>query len=286
MVNYFLYRFGQAIALSLPVKLGYKVAIFFSGLHYIFAFQDRKIVKENLKAIFPQKTNQEIRKIRLKVFKNFAKYLVDFFRFQKLDARYIEKNIRIENRHYLDEALSKGKGVVILSAHLGNWELGGAVIAILGYPFYAIALPHKDKRVDRFFNYQRESKGIKVIPLGRAAAACLNALKENKMVGLVADRDFTGKGICVDFFGLSSCFPKGPAVFSLKTGASIVPVFMLRNKDDSFTLRIEKPLEFISSNKEDSDLMGLVKKYKIIIEDYIRRFPEQWFIFRKFWIDL
>ncbi len=283
MVNYLFYRLGEAVSLSLSIKLGYKIAIFFSNLHYIFAFGDRKIVKENLKTIFPQKSAQEIRRIRLEVFRNFAKYLVDFFRFQKLDARYIERNIRLENRHYLDEALSKGKGVIVLSAHLGNWELGGAVLGVLGYPFYAIALPHKDKKVDNFFNYQRESKGVKVIPLGRAVSACLNALKENKMIALVADRSFTGKGVIIDFFGRQSYFPKGPAVFSLKTGACIVPMFMLRNEDDSFTFKIERPLEVSLRDRENNDLTGVVKKYKVIIEDYIRRFPEQWFMFRRFW---
>ncbi len=284
MVSYLLYRTGQAIVLNLPIKLSYKIAAFLSDIHYIFAYQDRKAVRENLKIIFPEKTNNEIRKISVRAFRNFAKYLVDFFCFQRLDARYIKNNIRIENRHYFDEALSKGKGVVVLSAHLGNWELGGVVTAILGYQFYVVALPHKDKKVDDLFNYQRESKGMKVVPLGRAVAACLNALKENKMVGLAADRDFTEKGVIVDFFGRPSCFPKGPAAFALKTGAAIVPAFMLRNEDDSFVLKIERPLEFIPSGKKDNDLVGIVRKYKVIFEDYIRRYPDQWYMFRRFWI--
>jgi KDO2-lipid IV(A) lauroyltransferase len=284
VVNYLLYRIGQLIALNLPIKLGYKIAIFFSDLHYLFASKDRRLVKENLKVIFPEKSSREIRRIRLRVFRNFAKYLVDFLRFQKLDAQYIKKNIRFENRHYFDEALSRGKGVVVLSAHLGNWELGSAIVAILGYPFYVVALPHKNKKVDAFFNEQREGKGIKVVPLGRAVRTCLNALKENKMIGLVADRDFTEKGIIIDFFGKPAYFPEGPAAFALKAGAVLVPAFMLRNKDDSFTLKIEKPLEFSPGAKENNALAELVKKYKVIIEDYIRRYPDQWYMFRKFWI--
>ncbi|MDI6758430.1 MAG: lysophospholipid acyltransferase family protein [Candidatus Omnitrophota bacterium] len=284
MVNYLLYRLSQVIALNLPEKIGYKIAAFFSSVYYIFAFSDRKIVKENLRAIFPQKTDQEIRRIRLRVFKNFAKYLVNFFRFQELDGRYIKKNVRIENRCFLDQALSKGRGVVILSAHLGNWELGGAVLANMGYPFYVVALPHKNKKVDNFFNYQRESKGMKVVPLGKAARVCLNALKENKIVGLVGDRAFIEKDIIIDFFGRPAYFPKGPAAFALKTGAAIVPAFTLRNEDDSFTLRIERPLEFNFSDKENDNLAWVIKKYKIIFEDYIRRYPDQWCMFRRFWI--
>lgn len=284
MFNYLLYRIGQFIALSLPLKLSYKLAIFFSDLHYIFADKDRLATKENLKVIFPEKSLKEIYRLRLWIFRNFAKYLVDFFRFERLNLEYIKKNIRIENIGYFDEALSKGKGVIVLTAHLGNWELGGVVVALLGYPFWVVALPHKHKMVNNFFNRQRESKGIKVIPLGKAVRASLNVLKENGVLALAGDRDFTEKGIILDFFGKPAFFPEGPAAFSLKTGAAIVPCFMVRNKDDSFTLRIEKPLEFIPTGNREEDLREIITRYKAIFEDYIRRYPDQWYMFRRFWI--
>lgn len=281
MFNYILYRIGQFIALCLPLKIGYSLAIFFSDLHYIFAGKDRKAIKDNLKVIFPKATDREIRQIRIRMFRNFAKYLVDFFRFPKLDMQYIKNNVRLENIHYFDQALSKGKGAVVLTAHLGNWELGGVVIALLGYPFWVVALPHKDKRVNNFFNSQRQGKNIKVILLGRAVKQCLNALKENELVGLLGDRDFTQSGEVVDFFGKPTFLPQGPAAFSLKTQAPIVPGFMLRNNDDSFTLKIEKPIEFNQTCTQKE----LISHYKTIIEDYIRKYPDQWYMFRKFWIE-
>lgn len=284
MLNYLLYRIGQFIALHLPLKLGYKIAVFCSDAHYIFADKDRRAVKENLKAIFPEKSDREIRRIRIRVSRNFAKYLVDFFRFEKLDEEYIKNNIRIENIHYFQEALSRGKGVIVLTAHLGNWELGGVVIALSGYPFWVVVLAHKDKRVDNFFNSQRESRGIKVIPLGRAVRKSLDVLKENKILALVGDRDFSEKGMILDFFGKPALFPEGPAALALKTGASIVPGFMLRNKDDTFTLKIEAPLDFSPTGDKEKDLRELIAIYKIIFEDYIRKYPDQWYMFRRFWI--
>ena len=280
MFNYILYRIGQFIVLHLPLNLGYKIAIFISDLHYIFADKDRLNVKENLKVIFPEKSDREIRRIRIRVFRNFAKYLVDFFRFSKIDLEYIKRNIKIENIHYFDEALSKRKGVIALSAHLGNWELGGVVIALLGYPLWAVALVHKHKAVNNFFNSQRESKGMKVIPLGKAVRQCLNLLKENKIVALAGDRDFTAKGCVLDFFGKPTFLPEGPAAFSLQTQAMIVPVFMLRNPDDSFTLKIEKPL---SGNNNESRA-ELINRYKVILQEYICKYPDQWYMFRRFWI--
>ncbi|MEI6631386.1 MAG: lysophospholipid acyltransferase family protein [bacterium] len=285
MLNYILYRFGQFVAISLPLKLSYAIAVIVSDLHYFFAYNDRRSVKGNLKTIFPQAADSQIHKMRKEVFRNFAKYLVDFFRFSKLDQAYIDKNIKVENFHYFDEALAKHKGVVIISAHIGNWELGGVVIALSGYDFWAVVLPHKHKRVDRFFNYQRQSKGVHVIPLGRAVRQCLRCLRENRMVALVGDRDFSNGGVVLDFFGKPTLFPEGPAVFALRTGASIVPTFMVRNADDTFTLRIEKSIEANAQGDKEKQMKDLISRYKIIIEDYIKKYPEQWYMFRRFWLE-
>lgn len=284
MVNYTLYRIGQAIALTLPLRCAYAVAIFFAAVHSVFAVQDRKAVRENLQAIFPDKSSREIAGISRRMKYNFAKYLVDFFRFEKLDNEYISRNIRIINKHYLDTELQKGKGIITLTAHIGNWELGGVVVALLGYPFWAVALPHKDKRVNDFFNAQRQSKGIRVIPLGNAVRQCLNVLKKNEVLALVGDRDFTERGIVLNFFGRPTFLPEGPAAFALKTQASIVPAFIVRNPDDSFTLRFEKPLTVSAGSPRNKAIVEIITQYTSIFEEYIRAYPDQWYMFRRFWI--
>jgi len=283
VLNYYFYRLGQFIALILPLRLVYAIAVFLADLHYFFAFRDRRFVKANLRIIFPKKENRQLRKINRMVFRNFAKYLADFFRFEKLNLSYIDKKIKLENLHYFDDALSSGKGVVVLTAHLGNWELGGVVLAQLGYPFWAVALSHKNKKVNDFFVAQRARKGVNVIALGKAIRSCISEIRNNHMVALVGDRDFTEKGILVDFFGKPTHFPEGPAALSLMTGASIVPGFMFRNPDDSFTLKIEKPVEFKPTGDKTKDLANLITVYKDIFEDYIRRYPDQWYVFRRFW---
>ncbi|MBU3958481.1 MAG: lysophospholipid acyltransferase family protein [Candidatus Omnitrophica bacterium] len=294
MFDYILYKIGQFIVLHLPLKMGYKIAVFISDLHYLFAAEDRLNVTENLKAIFPEKSDREIHSIRIRMFRNFAKYLVDFLCFSKMNMQYLKSNIKVEDIHYLDDALSKGKGVIALSAHLGNWELGAAAIATLGYPIWVVALTHKHKQVNNLFNLQRQSKGVGVIPLGMAVRQCLELFGKNEIIALVGDRDFNERGAVVDFFGRPTFFPVGPAGFALKTQASIVPVFIFRNKDDTFTLKFEKPIEcawhpdtkegHISKSDKDKQIMDLIRRYKVIIEGYIRKYPDQWFMFRRFWI--
>lgn len=281
MLNYVVYRLGQFVALFLPLKIGYRLAEFLSDLHYLLSAKDRRAVTENLAAIFPEKPLEEIYGIRRLVFRNFGKYLVDFFRFSRLEKGCIGKAVRIENVSYLEDALRKNKGAILLTAHLGNWELGGVIISLSGHHIWAVALPHKHKWVDDFFNRQRESKGLRVIALGSSVTQCLSALRNNQLVALVGDRDFTGKGVVVNFFGRQTLFPLGPAVFSIRTGAPIVPGFLLRNEDDSFTLRFEKPIE--PMGREDPG--AIIAKYKGIFERYIRGYPEQWYMFRRFWAD-
>ena len=285
MIYYLIYRMGQFLALSLPRKLAYKVAIFFSDLHYLFAKKDRVNVTANLKAIFPEKSMSEIKTIRMAMFRNFAKYLVDFFRFSLLNKDNIKDLVTIENLHYVDAALAKGKGAITLTAHLSNWELAGVAMPLSGYPLGAVVLSHRHKSVNDFFTHQRESKGVIVMPLGKAARQCLKLLHENKLVALVGDRVFDSSGVLADLFGLPTYLPTGPAVFHLKTGAPIVPGFMIRNPDDTFRLVFNKPLEYTPTGDKEKDIVQLTSKCKEIIEDYIRRYPEYWFMFRKFWVE-
>ncbi len=259
--------------------------MFVSDIHYLFARKDRLAVQDNLRAIFPQLSNKEICRIRLTMYRNFAKYLVDFFRFQKLDLAFIQKNIKIKNIDRLNQALNLGKGVIVLTAHLGNWELGGVVVALLGYPLSAVALPHKSKQVNDFFNAQRQGKGLTVIPLGKAVRQCLDVFKKNQIVALVGDRDFTAKGIQVNFFGKPTILPEGPAAFCLKTGAAIIPAFMVRNVDDTFTLLFEEPITFTPTDNRHDDIRALVERYKPLFERYIRTYPDQWYMYRRFWIE-
>ncbi|MBN2831350.1 MAG: lysophospholipid acyltransferase family protein [Candidatus Omnitrophica bacterium] len=283
MISYLFYRLGEALALTLPLKLAYALATFLSYVYYIFAFRDRRQVTDNLRVIFPLKNKKDIASIRFMVFRNFAKYLVDFFRFDKLDANYVKDNVKLFGLDNIKEGLSLGKGAILLTAHLGNWELGGLVLSLSGYPFLTVTLSHKSKEVTKFFDEKRESKGLKILSLGNAAKGCFKALKENQLIALLGDRDFTEKGRVMDFFGKPVFLPEGAAFLSLKTGAAIIPGFMLRNKDDTFSLIIEKSLEFTLSGNREKDLEIIMFKCKGVFEKYIRSYPDQWYMFRRFW---
>ncbi|MDD5423750.1 MAG: lysophospholipid acyltransferase family protein [Candidatus Omnitrophica bacterium] len=284
MFQYLTYKLAHFLAMNLQLRHGYGLASFIAKLQYLLSRNDRLIVYANLRAIFPGEDEKEIKRLAKEVFVNFAKYLTDFFRFEKLDRGYIDSHVKIAGAQNLDDALKRGKGVVTLTAHIGNYELGGAVISLLGYKFNAVALNHKEKKVNDLFVSQRARAGINVIPLGAAVKKCYEALKKGEIVALVGDRDFTPHGVKTKFFGKDALIPRGPAAFYLKAGVAIVPGFLIRMPDDTFELRFEKPISYTATGDEQLDEQRVTEMCLRVIEGYIRKYPSQWYMFRRFWI--
>lgn len=284
MCQFIIYKLAQMLALFLPIRAGYSVAKFIAILQFRFSKKDRKAVLDNLRAVL--KTDDEaVRRRRGKeVFINFAKYLVDFFRFSKLDKNYIASNVKFIGKDNFDKALGRGKGVIALSAHLGNYELGGAILALCGYPFNAVVLDHQNKLVNNFFIRQRQVAKINVIPMGAALKKCYECLTKGHVLALLGDRDFSSHGIPVKFFERDSSIPKGPAVLSLRTGASIIPTFIIRLPDDTFQFTFEKPISYNTTDNFEDDVRRIIESYLKVIEEHVRKYPSQWFMFRRFWI--
>ena len=274
---------GKFLAIKAPLSLGYKVAEFIADIYYLFALKDRKNIAYNLRIVLQGEDKKVIDKHIKNIFRNFAKYLIDFLRMSEIDQQYILNRIKIEGMENLDKALSRGKGVIILTAHIGNWELGGGVVGKLGYPLNAIALKHKNKRVNDFFVSQRASCNLTVIPIGSHLKRCFNVLKKNELLAIVGDRDFSNSGITANFFGRETILPKGPAVFSIRTGAPIVPTMIIRTKDNTHRVIFEKPIVPDMEHDRKTLVRNTVEKYILVIEKYIKAFPGQWSVFRKMW---
>ncbi len=286
MFKFLLYKIGQFIVNHLSLKGSYQFASFFSDLQYYFSPRDRRAVRRNLRLIMGSRP--DLPQLSREVFRNFGKYLVDFFRMARtVNKEFIQDHVVIRNRQLLDEILKLKKGVILLTAHIGNWELGAVVLSRLGYPFAAIALPHKERPVNDLFNEQRETHGIEIIPSNNAVRRCMEVLKENKIIALLADRDFTKHGEKLNFLGKQAIIPKGAAVFSFRTGAPILPTFLVRTAEGQFELIFDPPIfppDRVDGQIEDEALRGLMQRHTQVIEEKIRQFPTQWLMFREFWV--
>ncbi len=285
MLIYYFYRFNRWLACTLPVIWAYRVAVFLSGIKYLLAGEERDVVKENIRIIRGDGSEEELRHSARMVYANFGRYLADFFRSQMINREFVERHVRIENIAYMEQALKQGKGVIGLTAHIGSWELTAQILAVLGYKVNAIALVHQNPRVDGFFRRQREVAGVNVIPVGVGVRQSFRALKRNEVVGILGDRDFSGSnGLFLDFQGETMLVPRGPAVFSRSTGAPIVPGFIIRENFDGPGYRyvFEPPIFPEKTDDEEADLRLISEKFLKVIEKYVRQYPEQWFMFRDF----
>ncbi len=285
MGNYYLYKFGQFLANVLPYRVNKVWVRALCFLHFCFSRRDRMAVENNLKVVL---TSDHVPgKVVRAVFRGFGEYLLEFFTMTKrLQPDFIESNVTIKGIEYLNEVLKKGKGGIVVSAHLGNWEMGGAVLPMLGFPLSVVALAHKDPRVNALFNAQREAFGAMVIQTDVAVRRVVEHLHQNRLVAILADRDFGNRGLIMDFWGRKTMIPKGAAFFSLKTGVPIVPVFFIRTEQDRFKIDIYPPIEppVLQEGKITDKLAeDYIRQYLTIIEDEIRKNPSQWLLFREFW---
>lgn len=284
MMLYIFYRIAVVIALTLPLKASYAIASGCADLFYYVSVKDRRAVISNLTVViggFADKKTMAM--IARDVFRNFAKYLIDFFRFQKIDEKYIKANVKFVGLHNMEKARAMGKGIIALSAHVGNWELGGAALSLAGYPISGVVRAHKHKLVNDFFTRQRLRGNMRPIEMGASLKACYRALRNNEVLALLGDRDFTRNGLRVDFFGKKAMIPKGPALFSYRLGAPIVPVFMMREPDDTFTFFMEEPILCAPGSDEEDAVRELTGKCSRAIEECIKKYPAQWYAFREIW---
>jgi len=284
MSFYLLYKLGYFLSNTLPLSGAYWLAERLSDLQYKLAAKDREAVMQNL-GIVLKKDAAECRDLARKVFRSFGSYLVDFFRMPKLTKNEIEKRVKVEGRENLDNALKQNKGAILLSCHIGNWEMGGMVIAMLGYDISAVVLTHKHKKINDFFIRQRGIKGMKVIAVNSVMKRCVSTLLNNGILALMGDRDFTNSGVMLDFFGVPTSLPKGPAALGLKTGAPVVPCFFVRDNRAGYKFIIASPIEakdMPGASKEDV-IKEATKAFVPVMEYYIRQYPEQWLVFRRFW---
>jgi len=284
MIFYILYRIGFWLANILPLKLAYSLAKRVSDFQYALAAKDREAVVQNL-VIITKKDAGECRKLARKVFRNFGLYLVDFFRMENLSKEDIQKRVKVEGIENIDGVLKQNKGGIILTCHIGNWEMGGVVMAMLGYDISAVALNHKHKNINDFFIKQREEKGLKVIPINHIMKRCVSALRRKGLLALAGDRDFTNNGVVMDFFGMPTSIPKGLAMFALKTDSPVIPGFLIRRDTFNYTLIFDQPIDLKETPGMDKEevIKEANQKFVASMEKYIRAHPDQWLIFRKFW---
>lgn len=250
----------------------------------------RKVGMENARKVFGSDTPKHKAQALIKAnLKNISHNMLEIARcrFSVPPQRYLEKTISVKGQEHLENALKKGKGVLAISAHLGNFPLIGARMATLGYSFRIIYKEPENICLKDFFSRWMHSLGMGIVPY-KPRRVCVNEslkiLRQNGIVFLQIDQNPTMKhGVYVEFFGHDLLTYSGPVVLAMRSGAAIVPMFIHRNADHTESIEILPELKFRQSKMDDQELTENLRMINAVCEEWIRKYPEQWWwIHRRF----
>lgn len=285
--QYWAWRAVSATVGRLPIRASYGLATVAGTAGYYLWPRGRRAMHANYRRVLPGASRDEVRRVARRSLVNYCMYLADFVRFPRLGpgatVTLVDGGVEFES---LDRVLEDGKGAVIVCMHFGNWDLGAAVTAARGYRPTVVAETFADPRLDAMVLGARERLGIRVVKMERAAPSLLRTLKENGLVALLIDQPRDGDGVRVRFFGGEITVPAGPARIALRSGAKVIPTAFARvepGKPNVVTL-CDFGVELPHSGNREHDIQELTQAIVASHEAFIRRYPDQWYMFRPMFV--
>ena len=280
-------RFLYYLSLLLPLKVFIGLFTKTSSLYFRLVIRYRRKMEENLEIAFGSSLeDQEIERITNEVAENIGSHFAETVITTTSKRETILAKIGIEGIENLERALSQGKGVVGVSAHLGNFTVLSIKMIREGYPFNMLIRDPDSPEIVKLFRKLQKQQGGHYISINKwreALREILGCLRKNEVVCFLNDERKKGSDVEVDFFGKTALTATGPAVISLKTGAPIVPIFIARTGEDAHTIFIEPQLEVNHRGDISETVTTVIAACTKIIEKYVRRYPEQWFWFKNRW---
>ena len=262
----------------LPRRLARGFAASVTGLLFSLQPKLRKTAEFNLRLAFPDWTDAQRKDATRKMVRNLGWMAAEFARFPRLTKENIENVVTLEGHENFLEGQRRGNGVLYLTGHIGSWELSSFAHALYGYPLNYMARPLDNQRLDALVNKYRRASGNEPIFKNESARVMLKILKGGGTVGILADQNtMPEEGVFVDFFGKSACTTTGLARVALHTGAAVVPGYAYWDESvGKYRLRFEPPVELIRTGDTERDVFENTKRFTKVIEEIIRKHPDQW----------
>jgi len=252
--------------------------------YYLVKSERRKTLKNLTKVYGETHSPEQIKQMAKDVFVNLGRNMADAFCLSRFNAKNVDRFVQSSGLENLDKALQKGKGIIALTGHIGNWELMGAFLVIKGYPVNVVGAPIYDLRLDALVVSNRMSSGMKYIARGDATRQIIRVLRKNEIIGILTDQD-TRKvdGVFVDFLGYEAYTPVGPVILAMKTGAAIVPMAVHLKKNGNHFIDIRPALELRFTGDLETDRIENTKLCNDALTDFILRHPTQWVWMHERW---
>jgi KDO2-lipid IV(A) lauroyltransferase len=286
--NDLLYGLAAAAVLFfrfLPLTLGIRIGGVLGRLAYYLLPRERHRALEHLDIAFSKEmSGRERKRIAGRCFENLGKNAVELVNFPRL-MNDLDRWITLEGREFLDETLARGRGVIWITGHLGNWELMACYMAAQGYPFRVVAREIYDERINRLLLGFRREAGVRVILRDSPAAArhMLKALRNGEVIGMLIDQDTQVKGVMADFFGRKANTPAGAAVLARRRSVPVLAGFIHRVSNRKHRIVIHPPVEIVETDDVDRDLVANSERFNRLLEKEIREDPGGWVWMHRRW---
>lgn len=284
VAEYLLLSSFRFLLLLFPFPAVQKLGKAFGSFVFYFLPVRKKLVLNNLRRSYPEKTEQEIREIARRNYRHIFATFFEIFWLSRLTANQVRKYVRMPQMDFMSKQLAKGKGLIMLSGHFGNWELIALAVGLLSnLSLTIIVKKQRNPYVDKVMTAMRTKFNNTVVDMDNAPREIIRKLRENGVVAMLADQSGPEEGLFINFFNRPASTHLGPAVFSLRTGAPIVMGFIIRNDNGMFDVAFEEiPMDDITGTDEEK-IKTLTERHVKMLEKYVRLYPDQWLWMHKRW---
>ncbi len=273
------------VANILPERPALKMGEMFGGLIYSVSKGLRRRAEANLvRALANEKNPEELKAILRTMYRNLGLSFIEFLRYRKVDQDYLKDHIEFEGLEHIERGLEKGRGVILLTAHFGNWELLSMTLAVRGFPLSAVVRPIDNPLVDDFVHRIREYHGNCIIEKKNALRRLLQVLKTNGIATVLLDqRASPSEGVMVDFFNIPAPTHRSIAGVARHTRSPVLPIFIHRTDTSRHRIICQPPVELVITDNRERDIIENTRRFTLAIEQMIRKYPHEWFWFHSRW---
>ena len=270
---------------GLPRSLSRAAAIALSWTIYLIHVRLRHVGMRNLKLAFPEKTRRERARILRDVFTSLGRQLAEVCLFPTYTLENVGKVVVYDGFENFERALARGKGVLFLTAHLGGWELSAFTHSLYGHPLHIVMRPLDNVYLDSLMRRYRTMHGNSTVDKDDFVRGLLSAMKAGETVGILMDTNMTPpQGVFTDFFGIPACTASGLARIALRTDAAVVPGFTVWDPGlRKYRLRFDPALKLIRTGNDDADIVANTALFTKVIEEYVRKYTDQWLWVHRRW---
>src|ERR1700726_4519550 len=269
----------------MPRPLSRAFAIGLAQVFYLLHFRLRQVGMRNLEMVFPERSVAERRRILRGVFTSLGRQLAELCQFPKYTPENIDEVVVYDGLENYEHAYAPKKGVLFVTAHFGGWELSAFAHSLHGHWLHIVMRPMDNEYLDRLLQHYRTMHGNKTVAKDDFVRGLLAAMKAGETVGILMDTNMTPpQGIFVDFFGIPACTASGLARIALRTDGAVVPGFTIWDPAlRRYRLRFDPAVELIRTGNLEADIAANTQRFTKVIEDYVRKYPEQWLWVHRRW---